>query len=78
MPGMASIECDLINASDGEKLRTVRMSVVPRTGDELDLDFGADQQGVFRVVRVRYHVRPRKLVRMDDVIGVSIFLAPAS
>jgi len=46
-------------------------------GDEVDLDFGADQQEVFRVVQVRYHIRPRKLVRTDDIIGVSIFVAPA-
>ena len=78
MPGMASIECDLINAADGQKLRTVRLSIVPRPGEDLDLDFGDDQQGVFRVMPVRYHVRPRKLVRMDDLIGVSIFIAPAS
>jgi hypothetical protein len=75
MPGLASIECDLINAADGQKLRTVRLSVVPRSGEEVDLDFGEDQQGVFSVVQVRYHIRPRKLVRTDDVIGVSIFVA---
>lgn len=78
MPGIASIECDLINAADGQNLRTVRLSVVPRIGDELDLDFGGDQQGVFRVVKLRYHIRPRKLVRTDDIIGVSIFIAPVS
>jgi hypothetical protein len=75
MHGMAAIECDLINVSDGERLRTIRMSVLPRAGDELDLDFGEDQQAIFNVVQVRYHVRPRKLVRMDDLIGVSIFIA---
>lgn len=78
MPAIAPIECDLINAADGQKIRTVRMSAVPRVGDELDLDFGSDQQGLFRVVQVRYHIRPRKLVRTDDVIGVSIFIAPAT
>jgi hypothetical protein len=78
MPGIASIECDLINAADGQKLRTVRLSVVPRIEDELDLDFGEDQQAVFRVVQVRYHIRPRKLVRTDDIIGVSVFIAPAA
>jgi hypothetical protein len=78
MAGIASIECDIINAADGQKLRTVRLSVVPRTGDVLDLDFGEDQQGVVRVVEVRYHIRPRKLVRTDDIIGVSIFVGPAA
>jgi hypothetical protein len=78
MPGIASIECDIINAADGQKVRTVRLSVVPRSGDALDLDFGEDQQSVVRVVEVRYHIRPRKLVRTDDIIGVSIFVAPAA
>lgn len=78
MAGIASIECDLINKADGQKLRTVRLSVVPRTGDVLDLDFGENQQGVVRVVEVRYHIRPRMLVRMDDIIGVSIFVGPAA
>ena len=77
MAGIASIECDLIDAADGQKLRTVRLSVVPRIGEEVDLDFSEDQQGVFRVVQVRYHIRPRKLVRTDDIIGISIFVAPA-
>jgi hypothetical protein len=76
MPASAPIECDLINAADEQKLRTVRLSAIPQKGDELDLDFGEDQQSVYRVVRVRYHIRPRKLVRTDDIIGVSIFLAP--
>ena len=78
MAGMASIECDLINSADGQKLRTVRLSDVPRIGDELDLDFGEDQQALFRVVVVRYHIRPRKLVRTDDIIGISVFIAPVS
>jgi hypothetical protein len=75
---MASIECDLINAADGRKLRMVRLSEVPRVGDELDLDFGERNQGLYRVVAVRYHIRPRKLVRTDDIIGVSVFIAPAA
>jgi hypothetical protein len=78
MPSTAPIECDLINAADGQKLRTVKLSVVPQTGDELDLDFVGDQQGIYRVVQVRYHIRPRKLVRTDDIIGVSIFIEPAT
>lgn len=76
MPAIGPIECDLINAADGQKLRTVSLSAVPQVGDELDLDLGKDQQSVYRVVRVRYHVRPRMLVRTDDIIGVSIFIAP--
>jgi hypothetical protein len=74
----ASIECDLILELDGQKLRTVQLSAVPRAGDELDLDFGGGQQAMYRVVRVRYHIRPRKLVRTDDIIGVSVFISPAA
>jgi hypothetical protein len=74
MAGIASIECDLINQDDGEKLRTVRLSVVPQSGDVLDLDFGEGQPGLFRIEEVRYHIRPRMVVRTDDVIGVSIFV----
>ena len=77
MPATAPIECDLIDSIDSQKIRTVRMATLPSAGDEIDLDLGDDRQAVFRVVRLRYHVRPRKLVRTDDVIGVSIFIAPA-
>ena len=77
MPSLA-LECDLIDASSAEKLHTVRLSVVPRVGEELDLDLGSRETPVvYRVVRVLYHVRPRKLVRMDDLFGVSIYIKPA-
>jgi hypothetical protein len=77
VPASAAIECDLINAADGQKLRTVRLSAIPRIGDELDLDVGGKEGGIYRVMRVRYHVRPRNVVRTDDMIGVSLFIAPA-
>jgi hypothetical protein len=77
VPAIAALECDLINADDGQKLRTVRLSVIPRIGEELDLDVGGKEGGTYRVLRVRYHVRPRKVVRTDDMIGVSLFIAPA-
>ena len=79
-----SIECDIINASDGRKLRMLRLSLVPQSGDELDLDLGAHQSGnLYRIVQVRYHVRPRKLAgarwafRTDDLIGMSLYVTPA-
>jgi hypothetical protein len=51
---------------------------VPRVGEELDLDLDRHQAGgVYRVVRVRYHVRPRALVRTDDLLGISIFVEAA-
>jgi hypothetical protein len=78
MPAIAVIECDLINAADGQKLRTVRLSAIPRIGEEVDLDLGGSDRGLYHVLRVRYHVRPRKVVRTDDMIGVSLFIAPAA
>jgi hypothetical protein len=73
-----SIECDLILEAGGQKLRTVKLSAVPRAGDELDLDLGSEEQRMYRVVSVRYHIRPRKLVRTDDIIGISVFVSPAA
>ena len=79
MPSIAPIECDIVDSARGETLRTVRLSVVPRVGEELDLDL--DRQtgggGVYRVVRIRYHVRPRALVRTDDLLGISVFVEAA-
>jgi hypothetical protein len=74
MPAGSSIEIDLINVADGQKLRTVRLSVVPHVGDELDLDLGSEGQAVYRVTQVLHHIRPRKVVRTDDLIGVSVFV----
>jgi len=77
MPSV-QVECDLIDASTAEKLHTVRLTVIPRVGEELDLDLGGREPSiVYQVVRVLYHVRPRKVVRMDDLFGVSIYIKPA-
>ena len=75
----APIECDIVDAARGETLRTVRLSIVPRVGEELDLDFNRQDagSGVYRTVRIRYHVRPRALVRTDDLLGISVFVEPA-
>lgn len=77
MAASAPIECDLIDAASDEKLRTVVLPLVPRAGDELDLDLGerGAGDGLYQVVRVRFHVRPRKLVRTDDLFGVAIYVA---
>jgi hypothetical protein len=32
---------------------------------------------LYRVVRVRYHVRPRRITLRDDLFGVSVFVEPA-
>jgi len=76
------VECDLINAADGRKIRSVRLSVVPQRGDEFDLDLGPNHIGtaLYRIMGVRYHVQPRKVrvARLrrgkDDLIGVSVFV----
>ena len=73
------IECDLVLEANGQVLRTIRMPVVPMVGDELELDLA--EQGAasasYRVVRVRYHVRPRRMTLRDDLFGVSVFIEPA-
>jgi len=79
MPSLAPIECDIVDVARGETLRTVRLSVVPRIGEELDLDLDRKNAGggVYRIVRIRYHVRPRALVRTDDLLGISVFVEAA-
>ena len=81
MPNFQAIECDVVSAADGALIRTVHLPAVPRVGDELDLDVARSEQrrgdGVYRVVRVRYHVRPRKFTTRDDLFGVSVFVEPA-
>lgn len=76
MPSLAPIECDIVDVASGETLRTVRLSVVPRVGEELDLDLNRQHTGggVYRIVGIRYHVRPRALVRTDDLLGISVFV----
>lgn len=81
MPSLQPFECDLVNAADGQTLRTVNLPVVPRVGDELDLDLGGhggSTDRLYRVIRVRYHLRPRKIVRSDDLFGIAVYVEPAS
>ena len=76
MPSLRPFECDLIESSTNEKLRTVQLSVIPRVGEELDVDLGEREaaSGIYRVARILYHLRPRKVVRTDDLIGISIYV----
>ena len=80
MASFAPIECDLIDPASGTNVRTVNLSVIPRVGEELALNLGGQGggEGLCRVVAVRYHLRPRKVVRTDDLFGVSLYIAPAS
>ena len=80
------MDCDIVNSNDGRKVCSIRVSVVPRQGEVIDLDVDDHQSGseLIRVVEVRYHVRPRKLAgvrwafRTDDLVGVSLYVTPAS
>jgi hypothetical protein len=74
-----AIDCDLVLDATGQALQSIQMPVVPRVGDELELDVvgqGASAP-LYRVVRVRYHVRPRRITLRDDLFGVSVFVEPA-
>jgi hypothetical protein len=70
------VECDIVDARTDEKLHTISLARVPRVGEELDVDAGGRdaRDGVYRVLRVRYHVRRRKFVRTDDLIGISLYV----
>ncbi len=72
-----TIDCDLV-LPDGALVRTVELPVVPQVGDELALDLpGMPAEGaLYRVIRVRHHVRPRRLTTRDDLFGVTLFIEP--
>ena len=80
VPNVQAVDCDLILATTGETLHTVQLPVVPRIGEELDLDLPhrSVESAVLRVVRVRYHVRPRRLTSRDDLFGVLLYVELAS
>ncbi len=70
-----AIDCDIVLHANGELLRTVQMPIVPRVGDDLDLDLGGKGAGIlYHVVAVRHHVRPRRITMRDDLFGVSVFV----
>jgi hypothetical protein len=73
---MSSFECDIIDTASDAKIRTVHVAWVPRVGEEMHLDIGERDaaDGIYRVTRVLYHVRPRKLVKVDDMLGVSLYV----
>ena len=74
-PG-APLEVDLVDASTGDTLRTVNLALVPRIGEQLYLDLGGHGagEGVYRVASVRYHLRPRMIVRTDDLFGITLYI----
>jgi hypothetical protein len=79
-PNVNAIDCDLVLDATRQLLRTVHLPVVPRVGDELELDVARQPENgaLYRVVRVRYHVRPRGITMRDDLFGVSVFVEAVS
>ena len=64
-----------------EVLVTLSLPVVPRVGEELDLDLTGARSaadGVYVVRAVRYHARPRKLTRSGDLFGVRLIVRPVA
>jgi hypothetical protein len=79
MSAAQPIECDIVLAGSNDTLVTLSLPVVPRVGEELDLDVTGERgaaAGFYRVVGVRYHARPRKLTRTGDLFGVRIVVQP--
>ncbi len=73
------IECDVVLESSSETLVTLSLPVIPRVGEELDLDLTGERSGsdgLYVVQAVRYHARPRKLTRMGDLFGVRLVVRP--
>lgn len=71
------IECDIILAESGERIVTLSLPVVPRAGEELDLDLAGARGSsgeYYRVIGVRYHARPRRLTISNDLFGVRIIV----
>jgi hypothetical protein len=81
MSSAQPIECDVVVAGAGEVLVTLSLPVVPRVGEELDLDLVGARgaaEGFYRVVAVRYHMRPRKVTRSGDLFGVRLTVEPVA
>jgi hypothetical protein len=81
MSATPPIECDIVMESSSDVLLTVMLPVVPRIGEELDLDLGGGgraAEGVYVVRAVRYHLRPRRFTRSGDLFGVRLLVAPVS
>lgn len=79
MPSAQPIECDIVLEGSCESLITLSLPVVPRVGEEVDLDLSGARRsasGLYRVVSVRYHTRPRVLTRTGDLFGVRLTVQP--
>ncbi len=78
-PNTQAIECDLVVEGNSQALLTVQVPVVPKIGEELELDLPGDsnETHLYRVVGVRYHIRPRRLTMRDDLFGLAVYIVPA-
>ena len=76
MAAVAPLEVDLVDVITDATVRTVNLALVPRIGEQLYLDLGGQGsgEGVYRVVSVRYHLRPRMIVRTDDLFGITLYV----
>lgn len=73
------IECDIVLEGSNELLVTLALPLVPRVGEELDLDMTGAMGavgGLYLVTAVRYHARPRRITRTGDLFGVRIVVQP--
>jgi hypothetical protein len=79
VPNSQAIDCDVVLAATGQTVQTLKLPAVPRVGEELDLDLPHEygEGSMYRVVRVRYHLRPRRVTTRDDLFGVLLFVEPA-
>ena len=75
------VECDVLVEGSRAILATLSLPVVPRVGEEIDLDLtGArsSADGIYVVRAVRYHIRPRTLTRNGDLFGVQLLVLPVA
>jgi hypothetical protein len=73
------IECDFVLEDSQEVLVTLSLTLVPRVGEEVDLDLTGSRQsreGIYVVCGVRHHLRPRRLTRTGDLFGVRVTVRP--
>jgi hypothetical protein len=81
MSTVQPIECDVVLEGSSEIMVTLSLPVVPRVGEELDLDLTGARgaiDGLYVVRTVRYHARPRKFTRSGDLFGVRLLVQPAA
>jgi hypothetical protein len=74
-------EIDLVlDAGDGSAFATVKLPLIPKVGQDIHFEAkptDSAASGSFRVTRVGYHVRARKLTgQTGDLFGISLTVEP--